>query len=416
MSATRWLRTRAIVVIAAVFAAMVGGVGGAQAAHAHLTLVIGVDHTDAANQTPDRGRVIEYTDFFSRHATVHHGDLLDFRSPANTAHAPALATSEAAARAVYPVISPDSDDPNGPSGAPKLLADNAGNFPIVSGSTKTGGGFVMGTPPCGTQATPCTFRGGDDVESVIAASSQTFDWVVRIQAPPGKYSFFCFFHPGMRGELRVVGGGVRADTQADINRAAKAQFASDRVAALAEERRASKVPTLKTSTGKVYNVSVGAPAAHSFVSLTEMLPNRPLHVTAGDRVVFHWPDPHEIHSVVFPDNDTLDPAPVGFDCGPVFEPFLFLPLPTPPGVPCPEAYPGSVEVGEVILDPGNASPGTSLRAPDVLTDSGVLVGRDYGARPIASQWSIAIDAATMPGTYTFHCTIHDWMTQSIIVS
>jgi plastocyanin len=410
-------RIRAIVTVAATLAATVGFTGIADAARPTHTLVIGVDHADPANETPDRGRVFEYTDFFSRNVVIHEGDLLDFRSPPNTAHAPALATSEAAARAVYPVVSPDSDDSDGSSGAPKLLADNAANFPIVGGSTKTGGGFVMGTPACGSVRTPCTFRGRDDVESVIAtpAANQTFDWVVRITAAPGRYAFFCFFHPGMRGQLRVVAPKGRADTQADINRSSAAQFRSDRQLALTAEAAASKIRSVRTAAGTTYNVSVGVPAAQNHISVTEMLPNRPLHARAGDRVTFTWRDPHEIHSVVFPDNDNIDPAPVGFDCGPVYEPFGLVPVPAgPPGVPCPEA--GSSEVGEVIFDPGNASSGSSLRAPAVLTDSGILVGRDYGAKPIASQWSVSIDALTQPGSYTFHCTIHDWMTQTIIVS
>src|SRR5438128_12362784 len=43
-------------------------------------LVIGVDHADFANQQPQAGRLFEYTDFFSRQATIHTGDTIDFRS------------------------------------------------------------------------------------------------------------------------------------------------------------------------------------------------------------------------------------------------------------------------------------------------------------------------------------------------
>ena len=39
-------------------------------------LVIGVDHADPANQQPERGRNFEYTDFFSRDASVHSGDTV----------------------------------------------------------------------------------------------------------------------------------------------------------------------------------------------------------------------------------------------------------------------------------------------------------------------------------------------------
>ena len=76
------------------------------------TLVIGVDHSDPANQQPEQHRVWEYTDFFTRTVTVHTGDTIDFRTaPDVEFHVVGLAPDAASALAAYPVGGNDTDDP-----------------------------------------------------------------------------------------------------------------------------------------------------------------------------------------------------------------------------------------------------------------------------------------------------------------
>src|SRR5438445_11452610 len=79
------------------------------AAASDSPLVIGVDHADFANQQPQAGRLFEYTDFFSRQATIHTGDTIDFRSAPGSFHIVALARTELWARNTYPVALGDND-------------------------------------------------------------------------------------------------------------------------------------------------------------------------------------------------------------------------------------------------------------------------------------------------------------------
>ena len=136
------------------------------------TLVIGVDHVDLANQQPEKFRVFEYTDFFSRTVRIHNGDTLDFQTAPGAFHIVALARSEAAARTAYPIALLDSDDPNAIGSGKSKIQFGPASGSITNGTTHGGGtlGDPNAFPPtnCGLvqfgQA-PCTFRGGDDVES-----------------------------------------------------------------------------------------------------------------------------------------------------------------------------------------------------------------------------------------------------------
>jgi plastocyanin len=232
---------------------------------------------------------------------------------------------------------------------------------------------------------------------------------VQITAPAGTYHYFCFIHPGMTGELDVVAPSAPVSTQADIDRASAVQFDQDRREALATERAAAEPPT--------GTVRMGVSTADAHVSVDEVLPNHTVKAKAGQTLRFEFPDPHNVHTVVFPDNDSIDPAPQGFDCGVTYLPLSSGPLPP---VPCFEVPTTGTDVGElgnpeVIFDPGNATSGVALRSPQALVDSGLHIGTAYGVSPIAHAWNVTVDALTQPGTYTFHCTIHDWMSQTVIV-
>lgn len=389
-------------------------------------LVVGVDHTDVANQDFAHGRVFEYTDFFSRSVTVHRGAVVDFRTAPGFFHVIALAKSEAVARRAYPVLRNDVDDPAAPSGAPKV-AVGPGFFPIVNGTTsgdlsKVDFSKPDGPPDCGVpwlHQANCTFSGGTDIE--VAGPNLRFDstgrplpadWRVNITAPEGTYVFFCEVHPGMRGVLHVVDGSDPATTQAQINTASARQFTQDRSAALRTERADNWVSYTGGAPGhRTYRVLVGDGAANDHVGIDEMFPN-PATVPGGmptlrrgDRVFYSWPDRHSPHSVFFPvtPNFSGDLPPVGFDC----------PSGYVPGPPCAE---NPTEGVEAIFDPGNAPSGTALHAPSTVVDSGVRFGRAYGLRPSSQSWSVTTTAGTAPGTYTFHCTIHDWMVGGFRIS
>lgn len=113
---------------------------------------------------------------------------------------------------------------------------------------------------------------------------------------------------------------------------------------------------------------------------------------------------------VFAAPESNDLLPFGFDCGGTS--YSPAPLPT-----CTE--PGE-EFGpfptESIGDPGNARPGTVLTGPTAVVDSGVLAGTGYDLVASVQRWSVATrPSTTTPGAYTFHCTIHDWMSGTLNV-
>jgi plastocyanin len=405
--------------------ALIAGVQLSVPAAASAPLVIGVDHADFANQQPfpPFNRLFEYTDFFSRQVTIHTGDTIDFRSAPGSFHIVALARTELWARSTYPVALADNDGSGATdiatgSGTNKVVFGPS-NFPIVGGSHHGGGTIFFnngfGPPVCGVallRQAPCTFSGGQDVEILGPEIGVDFttgnlgfaDQLVNINAQPGRYHYFCYIHPGMRGVLDVVGNGAGTSTQADIDAASNAQFASDQAQGLAAEAQANQVQFTGGAPGtRTYTVKVGTGAADDHVAIDEMFPSTPLNLAPGDSVQYVWMDPHNVHSVAFPAGNPSLPEPFGFDCGASYNG-----IPMTPGPPPICLEPGDTTF-EVIGDPGNAAPGTALSDPSVIVDAGVLLGTAYGVSPSTQSWSLTTNGTTKSGAYEFQCTIHDWM-------
>jgi plastocyanin len=381
------------------------------------TIVIGVDHADPANQRPDQGRVFEYTDFFSREASIHSGDTIDFRFAPGSFHVIGLAPSDATARAVYPVAFVDAEDPTRAvgTGFPKLQLGPS-NGPITGGSIR-GGGQIGGPndlPTCGLTALgqkACTYTSATDIEGsggiagVDPSSGQpvAVDWMIQVTAPPGDYSYLCFIHPGMTGTLHVVPSGQAASSQADMDAASDRQFQAEQTLGVqAEQQYNVDRPTVEGGT-TTHHVSVGVSAADNHVAIDEMLPQR-ISVKPGDQVEFKWRDGHNVHTVGIAQAEAQLPEPFVFDCGTrVVSP------PPPEGGPggfCTE--PGQ-EMPEVVADPGNALSGTILKNVQQIVNSGVLAGPDYGVQPTTQTWSIRTDSTTQAGAYNYWCSIHDFM-------
>jgi plastocyanin len=388
--------------------------------------VVGVDYGDRANQHTAQHRLFEYTDFFTRAVSVHTGDTLNFRATPGSFHIVALAPDETAGRAAYPVAFPDPLDktPATGTGGPKISLGPS-NFSITGGSTQGGGTIAQnpnGPPVCGTAIPgqqPCTFKGGDDVE--VAGPNPGFDaqgnpvpadWKIVINAPPGKYSYFCYIHPGMDGTLTVVDPSQPATTQAQIDAAALTQFAADRDAALAVEQ-AANVPSFTGGAPgtRTYQIKVGV--GTDKVAIDEMLPRQTPTLSPGDKVQYVWPDPHNVHTVSFPTNSKQLPGPFGFNCGTSFQSPPNGPpqAGAPPFQPC--LLPGATRP-DFIADPGNASAGSALTDPAAIVDAGVHFGTGYNV-PGPQQWSIVVNGSTKAGTYNYQCTLHDWMQGSLAV-
>ncbi len=378
-------------------------------------LVIGVDHPDPANQRPDQRRLFEYTDFFSRSVTAHRGELLSYRLFGF--HIIAVAKSEAFAKSVQPLGRPDTDDPPSiATGKPKLTLN-----PVV---------FFTGSN-CGW-AQPCDFQGGNDLK--ISGSPPPppgppgppgppppQDWKVLINpnAPLGRYTYFCYIHPGMRGTLQIVPASKPVTTQAENDQRSAVQFAQDKAQAERAERAANVLRFSGEQPGeRTYFVKVGISAANNHVAIDEMFPNpfattppdprKQLNLVQGDRVVYEWVDGHNVHSVTFPPDSRF---PFSADCDSAFVP--------PPGAPGPPGPPPSCgnpeEDNEPTADPGNAPSGTQLTSPATVVDSGVRLGRDFGL-PTTLRWAVTTGEATAPGGYHFNCNIHDFMEGTLNVA
>jgi plastocyanin len=308
----------------------------------------------------------------------------------------ALSPSEKAARNAYPIALLDKDDPNAiGTGDPKIRLGPS-NGSITNGTTHGGGtiGDPNAFPPdnCGLVQfgqSPCTYHGGDDVESEGGVAGfgpngpMAVDWQITINAQPGTYAYFCFIHPGMRGQLNVVAPQNAATTQGEINAASHVQFDEDREDAREAELAANVVRFSGGAPGtRTYKVSVGISAAENHVAIDEMLPQQ-LDLAVGDRIVYQWADPHNVHTVGFPTGPNL-PPPFG-----------------------PDMNDGNER--EFIGDPGNAAPGTLLTNPTTLVDAGLHLGEAYEVEPSSQRWSVATGGSTAAGTYAYQCTVHDWM-------
>ena len=139
-----------------------------------------------------------------------------------------------------------------------------------------------------------------------------------------------------------------------------------------------------------------------------------LNLMPGDRVQYAWSDPHNVHTVTFPADGANLPEPFGFDCGTNPPGYIGIP-PVPGAAPPAVCFEPGQNQPEAIGDPGNAPPGTKLRTPTNLVDSGVRLGTAYNVHPSSQSWSLVTDRQTAPGAYVFQCTIHDWMRGTVNV-
>jgi plastocyanin len=259
----------------------------------------------------------------------------------------------------------------------------------------------FGPPVCGVAGfgeAPCSFAGGDDIEVIgptpgfDATGAPAFvDQLVNITAKPGEYDYFCFIHPGMRGHFTVVPDSVPSTTQEAVNAASADQFGADRNAARATEADGNVVRFTGGAPGtRTYSVNVGMTSADRHVAIDEMLPQH-LNIVQGDKINYHWADPHNVHTVGFPAEETKLPPPFA-----------------------PDGTSGD-EAREVVGDPGNAPPGTLLRHTSSVVDAGVFIGTGYGVQPTVQLWSVKTSDSTDLATFTYQCTVHDFMHGSLTV-
>ncbi len=378
-------------------------------------ITIGVDHVDPANQDPGKGRVFEYTDFFTgaastdsdRTATVKQGDTIDFQTAPFSFHDIAVAPSESAARVGFPLFFPDADDGPNPNGAARVQFGPA--FPF-----RTSCGLVA------LNQQPCTFDGTTSVTPVtglvpagpiagfnpVTMQPAAVDWLVTIapNTPTITYDFFCYIHPGMSGKLKVVSDRTLVPNPDAVNQ----QFLDDQAAGTAAEKAALNSAGFNRATN-TFEIRVGTSDANTRVGVLEMIPQQAA-IPRGANVHFTWLGFQEPHTVGAPALSKNLPDSFGFDCAQGFVGFSNLMRnPHTMRPPCNEVG----ERPEVIADPGMA-PGVTVRNTQQILDSGVMFGANFGiSNPKA--WSLTTDKTTDVASYQYHCTIHDFMVGTFTV-
>jgi len=322
---------------------------------------------------------------------------VDFQTPPLEFHAVGLAT----AVDTRPLLVADSDNkPAKGTALPKV----AGGPTLVQ---------AFSAPSCGTSdQQDCTFDGTAAVNAGgIAGFDPTsgqpaaVDWNVKITAPTGDYHYFCYIHPGMQGTLHVVASDQASDKGEQITKS-NALFEQER--SDAEDLIAIDSTALPSGApgSRTWSVHVGDTTGSRHATILAMMPASLPNVVSGDTVKFLW-GALEVHTVGFGPDANL-PGPFGWDCGETYVAFgPNGPAGGPP--PCVEVENGRPEI---IGDPGTRGPGQGLNRNQV-TDSGFLAGGAYGVTPSAQWWSVA---AAQPGSYQYHCTVHDFMVGTIKVN
>lgn len=188
----------------------------------------------------------------------------------------------------------------------------------------------------------------------------------------GTFHFICLFHPGMHADVTVVGSGTPVQTQAQLDAAGKAD--SDQVIANGVAAASQIKSTKQALADGSYNWSVQAGAGAGEADIVQFLsPN--ITINAGDTVT--WTNPTGTpHTVTF------------LDAGQSLPP-LITPLPQASGPPL------LTFTAQAFLPAGGATyDGAGY------TNSGFF---DAVASP-SNKYALKF---TKPGTYQYHCILHN---------
>lgn len=168
------------------------------------------------------------------------------------------------------------------------------------GALKANNAAAFGPGICGTPTAPCTFDGGEVVNSgVLFFSPEGFTTEVSGDAGDVFWAI-CLVHPHMRMKITIVADDAAATTQEGIDSAKATTLAADSdLAQAVHSRLSTRQSKHKLANGTVvWDAWAGYDTHH--VTLFGMYPKR-LSLRKGDRVRWHFSQlVNEFHTVTFP--------------------------------------------------------------------------------------------------------------------
>ncbi len=288
---------------------------------------------------------------------------------------------------------------------------------------------------CGRGGTPCELTAKTTFASSAAPLFDGSPVDVKVDLPPGRYTYFCQIHVTMSGTIDVVGDGASVPSQKQVSAQIASLVRKDTAAADALFRK-DQLPVSKVDADGVrtWRVLAGDATPDNHVQFITYLPSK-LTIGAGDRVRFVMKkgfggDPHTVTFPAAAVGDSALPLPNGLGgFGVNLSCDADDPTSGVPGVigfwgvigpPCPASL-------EVIWAPwmieSHPAPGNLVALPASYHDSGMLLGPKYPkslrSTPDTGRAFPSVFDADFPaaGSFSYACNVHgDFMTGTVDVS
>jgi plastocyanin len=239
---------------------------------------------------------------------------------------------------------------------------DAHTISFLSGATPPGPLDPMTGPPAGGS----TYDGTGFVSSGIVQPVPPQNTYTLTFTKAGTFPYVCLIHPGMAGTVVVQPAGTPyPETQAQYDASSAVHGQQDLATGIAYLNSLSPTTSQNPDGSTNYNVPAGGAAG--MASLMRFAPNE-LTISVGDTVTWTSPDPMEVHTVTV--------SPTG-----VYPEFPSAAAFAPVGGP---TYDGSTFTNSGVILPQGAPPPHGI--------------------PSTTSYTLKF---TKPGTYTYHCLIHD---------